>query len=198
MSKEGLSELRIGTGDDPSNRLLRRSNWFMIRTYEDTRLAADNPARYWQLEVYYYTGGVDLVPHVPEICGQMAGADPLRTENMPLRAAQAPAPWGPNEVNCHKAVLLDKGREYAQYYVFSLNGVPECSRTTVRLTLASPFIRHAYFAKIQFYPRFVLPDPAEEDRGAKEFASHFLPEVLKALPMPEDIRKLDQSGGDDR
>ena len=196
MSKETLNELRIGTGDDPGNLPLRRSNWFMIRTYEDTRLPVNHPMRYWRLEVYYYTGGVDLVPHVPEICGKMAGADPLRTENMPLRLAQAPAAWGTSELNFHKAVLLDRDRELAQYYIFSLNGVPENSRTTVRLTLASPFVRHAYFAKMQFYPLYLLPDSAEADGAAKEFASSFLPEVLKALPMPEDIRKLDQSGGD--
>ena len=170
----------------------------MIRTYEDTRLPADNPARFWRLEVYYYTGGVDLVPHVPEICGKMAGADPLRTEDMPIRAVQAAAPWGPQEVNCHKAVLLDRDREYAQYYIFSLNGVPECNRTTVRLTLASPFIRHAYFAKVQLSPASISSESDDTDRAAEEFLRLAMPEVLKALPSSEDIRKLDQSGGDSR
>jgi hypothetical protein len=202
MAKETLEMLKIGTSADQRNRPRRQSNWFMVRTYEDTRLPARHPLRYWRLEAYYYTGGVDRVPHVPEICAVMGGATHLRTVDLSVAVPNAPAPWGSGRVKFQQALFQandahgEAGSQFAQYYIFSLNGAPEGDRTTVRLTLASPFVRHTYFAKIQFYPLLALPDPAEADEAAKDFASRFLPEVLKALPMPEDIRKLDESGGD--
>lgn len=203
MTKETLELLNIGTSADERNRPRNRSNWFMIRTYEDTRLPVNHPLKYWRLEMYYYTGGVDLVPHVPEICAVMSGAIYRGTVDLPVKAAKVSAPWG-GKVKFQEAMFQandahgEASSRFAQYYIFSLNGAPEGSRTTVRLTLASPFVRHAYFAKIQFCPLMPLSDPAEADGAAREFASCFLPEVLKALPMPEDVHKADQLGGDDR
>jgi hypothetical protein len=204
MTKETLEMLKIGTSADEKNLPRRRSNWFMIRTYEDTRVPARHPLRFWRLEAYYYTGGVDRVPHVPEICAVMGGATHLRTVDLPVTIPGAPAPWGGTPVKFQQAVFQanenrgEGSAQFAQYYIFSLNGAPEGDRTAVRLTLASPFVRHAYFAKIQFYPLIALPDPAEAREAAKDFAARVLPDVLKALPMPEDIRKLDESGSDAR
>ena len=176
------------------------SNWLAIRTYRGTRLPTRHPLRYWRLEVYYYTGGVDPVPHVPETCAVAGGAAYVGTVEFSVRVPdQAPAPWGGRDVVFNRAMFektdIRTGRtiQYVQYYTFSLNGRPENSRSAVRFALASPFLKHAYFAKIQFapVPVYGAADPTAIDSPARDFARHFLPFVLKALPMPADVEKLD-------
>jgi len=206
-----MESLGIGTPTDEGNLALRRSNWLTIRTYRDNRRPPGDPLRYWRLEVYYYTGGVDLVPHVPEICIQAGGAKWVGTSPLPVELAGAEAPWGKNTV--FQRALFQKTdnsgtatSSFVQYYLFSLNGSPATNRNEVRLALGSLFIRHAYFAKIQFAPvpvvqrtsrglTYRLPDPAETDPAAVDFVTHFMPHVLKMLPMPQDVAKLDSGDG---
>jgi len=196
VDEETMELLKIGTSTDERNLPKRKSNWLTIRQYRDSRVAPGQPLRYWRAEIYYYTGGVDLVPHVFEICGPAAGAELLGTEKVPVRLSGAPDPWGSGPVELRGGRLekaqLD-GRKYrlAEYYIFSLNGRPENDRLKVRWKLMSPFVRHAYFAKIQFGPLGSVVDHREADRAAKEFARHFLPEALKVLPMPADLERLD-------
>ena len=56
--------------------------------------------------------------------------------------------------------------------------------------MASVFGKYAYFAKIQFNPVNEIKDAEEARQATEEFLKYMLPEVLKALPMPEDIEKL--------
>lgn len=206
-----MESLGIGTPTDEGNLALRRSNWLTIRTYRDNRRPPGDPLRYWRLEVYYYTGGVDLVPHVPEICIQAAGAKWVGTTPLPVEIEGAESPWDKNtafqralfqQIDNNGAAISS----FVQYYIFSLNGLPATNRNEVRLALGSLFIRHAYFAKVQFAPAPVvqrtsrgltyrLPDPAEADPAAVDFVKHFMPHVLKMLPMPQDVAKLDSGDG---
>ncbi len=207
-----MESLGIGTPTDEGNLPLRRSNWFTIRTYRDNRKPPGDPLRYWRLEVYYYTGGVDLVPHVPEICIQASGAKWVGTTPLPVAIVGAEAPWGTSPPAFQRALFQQTDNsgaaisQFVQYYIFSLNGSPATSRNEVRLALGSLFVRHAYFAKIQFAPApvvqrtdrgltYSLPDPAEADPAAEDFVKHFMPHVLKMLPMPQDVAKLDSGDG---
>ena len=206
-----MESLGIGTPTDEGNLALRRSNWFMIRTYRDNRRPPGDPLRYWRLEVYYYTGGVDLVPHVPEICTQAAGAKWVGTTPLPVAIEGAESPWDKNAA-FQRALFQQTDNNgaaissFVQYYIFSLNGLPATNRNEVRLALGSLFIRHAYFAKVQFAPvpvvqrtsrglTYRLPDPAKTDPAAADFVKHFMPHVLKMLPMPQDVAKLDSGDG---
>ena len=199
ITKDTMELLGIGTYADEQNLPGRKSNWYSIRTYRDSRLPPSHPLRYWQLDVYYYTGGVDLVPHVPETCAVAGGADYIGTTDLDVPAAPGtPAPWADRSVPFRRALFQQNRTPFVQYYVFSLNGRPENDRKWVRWSLASPFVRHAYFAKIQFAPkpappRYVMASPAESDAAARDFATHFLPYVLKALPMPDDVQRLDKA-----
>jgi len=194
IDKETMELLKIGTPTDEGNLPKRRSNWFMVRFYRDPRVEAGKGPRYWRAEAYYYTGGVDLVPHVPEICAVAGGAIHLGSEVMPIQVPSLRPPWN-GQVGFQRAVFeqsdLDgRASRFIQYYIFSLNGRPENSRHVVRLKLTSPFVRHAYFAKIQFSPLGAVRDQQQVDAAAKEFASHFLPAILERIPMPDDIGKL--------
>jgi hypothetical protein len=200
--KTMMEQLRIGTSTDKTNFRKRKSNWYTIRVYRDTRVPVGLLAGYWRLEVYYYTGGVDVVPHVPEVCGVAGGAALLGSEAMEISAPGAPGAWGAEPIDVRRAMFQKTDRQrntsrFSQYYVFSLNGKPEHRRHMVRLRLTSPFVRHAYFAKIQFASLSPVHDPAQADMVAREFAKYFLPQVLKTLPMPEDVRKLEAAGGDE-
>ncbi len=47
---------------------------YLSRTYEDLSVPAGQPGRYVRLHVAYYTGLVDTVPHVPDRCFVVGGA----------------------------------------------------------------------------------------------------------------------------
>ena len=200
FSKTDLESLSIGTSVDQDNLPKRCCNWYVSRRYKDTR--PESPVREWNLQVYYYTGGGDTVPHVPEICAAASGAkvldDPGPT-TVRLRIPTVAAPWA-QEVPFTRT-MYRRGEAYyaADYYTFSMNGTFGDSRLWVRWELLNPFIRHAYFAKIQFGPASVSqarPDGAAVaamDRAAEDFLRHALPEILKALPSSRDVQLQGQS-----
>ena len=201
VESETMELLKIGTSTDKANLPKRKSNWLSIRVYRDRRVKPGRALRYWRAEIYYHTGGVDVVPHVPEICGVAGGAVLLGSDDIQVTLPHAPGEWGGKPIDFRRTRfertdLSGATSRYAQYYVFSLNGHPESSRNVVRLRLTSPFIRYAYFAKIQFAPLGSMIDARKTDEAAKEFARHFLPEALKTLPMPADVEKLDARTSD--
>ena len=190
LDETRLELLGMKTGYDDSHRFEKReSNWYVTRIYDDAR--SGRAVGTWQLGVYYYTGGADKVPHVPERCLVANGATWLGSSDMPVTVAGAPATWA-GEFKVRRALFAKSGRRFVQYYFFSLNGRPESSWEKVRTTLSlSPWLRHCYFAKIQFAPRGHTGDLNQADRAAVEFLGHVLPDVLKQLPMPQDIERLE-------
>ncbi|MBC8372348.1 MAG: hypothetical protein H8E53_02050 [Planctomycetes bacterium] len=57
--------------------------------------------------------------------------------------------------------------------------------------MASIFGEYNYFAKIQFHSLNEIENLDEAKQAAEEFVKYMLPEVLKVLPMPEDIKRLE-------
>ncbi len=212
ITHDVMELLGIGTATDERNLPLRRSNWLSIRTYRDNRRPAGDPLRYWRLEVYYYTGGVDLVPHTPEVCGVAGGAQWLGTTDMPVTISDLEAPWGNTPLAFQRAMFQRTDMQgsiagqYVQYYILCLNGSPRSSRNEVRFALGSLFVKHAYFAKVQFAPLpavqrqagrlvYAIPDPSQADQAVADFVRYFMPHVLKTLPAPKDIERLDAGAG---
>lgn len=195
-----LETLKIGTREDKNKISQRSSNWYLSRFYRDTRKDLREPYALWQLDVYYYTGSVDKIPHVAERCGVAAGATlvPNLSKGVHFPAFSAPAPWGNAKgLEFHRTVLEKTDdlqlatRQNAVFHIFSFNGTPESDWKVVRGKLATSFFtKHCYFAKIQFSPLSPVSDLAEADRKAAEFASFFMPSVAQTLPMPEDVEKL--------
>lgn len=197
IPEELMETLKIGGTLDKARVGERRSNWYISRVYRDNRLPNGHPMKYWQLDVFYYTGGLDTVPHVPERCMQAAGASPLGTENVTFRIPAARSPWnGAVEFQRSRFSVPNQNglgsREVAEYYVFSLNGRPETSWEAVRLELTYPWLRYTYFAKVQFGPRIPAgasaSDVAATDKAAEDFMNYFLPAISQALPRPEDLK----------
>ena len=189
-----LDSLSIATKFDRTRYDSRRSNWYVSRIYEDKD--ARSGYRLWHLDVTYYTGGLDKVPHVGERCIVAAGGTLLR----PSKTVRMEIPAGPKgwtgKVPFSRTLYLAKaGRfgatKHLQYHTFSLNGRPEADWQMVRLKLQNPFERYGYFAKIQFGPRGPVRSTAEPEQAAQAFIQQALPEVLKTLPTPEDIERID-------
>ena len=194
--KTSLEALGVGTSYDSSRFKDRRSNWYVARLYRDARESRESPYYFWRLDVTYYTGALDLVPHVPERCLMAAGA--VLIPSLSGKVTFAPIagtanPWDRkltiNRTGWEQSVARGL-RRGVQYYTFSLNGKPEGSWEKVRWTLGLPGIKYCYFAKIQFAPAGQIADIDEADRKAQEFLSYALPAVLKQLPMPPDVERL--------
>ena len=191
-----LELLGIGTGSDEDRYADRSSNWYLSRVYRDTR--AESPAApyaQWRLHLTYYTGAMDTVPHIPDVCLQQGGNQLIATDVVSFRVPAARNPWDQEmKINRTQYSITRPDRPFpmphSQYYVFSLNGKPEHEWKMVRLGLTNPWSRYCYFAKIQFAPLTPVEKPEEGDEKAKEFLDIVLPRVLEALPMPADIERL--------
>lgn len=204
LGDEDLESLRINTALDQRRLGERSSNWYLARLYRDTRVTSpQEPFRYWRLEVYYYTGGLDKVPHVPERCLVAGGATllPSASGKVPMPAPSVPSPWDNVSFNRTAYEFSDRlgldVKRYVQYYLFSLNGMPENSWEMVRLELTKPWVRYCYFAKIQLAPLGEVTDIAQADKAAGEFVNALMPAALSMLPMPSEIDSLGEAAGSD-
>lgn len=198
LTSDVLESLKINTPMDQGRRPQRRSNWYLTRIYQDTR-AGTSPAafKYWRLEVYYYTGGLDKVPHVPDRCLVAGGATLLPSATGEVKAVvpAARAPWDRPVFNRVGYEMTDRiglnVKRYAQYYVFSLNGEPEGSWKIVRGKLTNPWMRYCYFAKVQVAPLGEIGDFDQADKAVEEFLSVFMPAVSAMFPTAAAVRALD-------
>ncbi len=200
LQDDVLEALKINTVLDQRRLSSRRSNWYLTRVYRDTRVTSPvDPFRYWRLEVYYYTGGLDKVPHVPDRCLVAGGATmiPTAAERLAVTLRGVSPPWDRLTFNRVGYEMTDRlgldVKRYVQYYVFSLNGRPEGSWEKVRLELTKPWVRYCYFAKVQLAPTGPITDLAQADRATVEFVNMFLPAVVALWPLPSDVGKLDAS-----
>ncbi|MGA2265331.1 MAG: hypothetical protein ABSH10_02750 [Phycisphaerae bacterium] len=200
LRQDVLDTLKINTSLDKDRLASRSSNWYMVRIYRDTRVESpSSPFRYWRLELYYYTGRLYQVPHVPDRCLVAGGATmlPAAAKRLEMNAPGASAPWDHAAFNRVGYEMTDRTgldvRRYVQYYAFSLNGQPEVSWEKVRLELTKPWVRHCYFAKIQLAPTGPVSDFAEADRSVNEFLDMFMPAVVATWPMPSVVDKLNAS-----
>ena len=182
-----LESLGMGTGLDRSLVEERKSNWYVSRIYGRN---SGGEYKNWLLDVTYYTGGLDTVPHIGENCLVAAGAVVLNSRDIQMDLSRCPSPW--NKIELRRVLFEKDGQRLLQYYVFSLNGFPESNWIMVRLKLAGSFTKkYVYFAKIQFAPANSAMDEVQADREAKEFIEDCLPAVLKALPTPSDLERLE-------
>jgi hypothetical protein len=193
LNEDLLEQLKIGTALDKSRVAQRQSNWYSVRYYVLANVKSHTPYGAWRLEIYYYTGGLDKVPHVPERCLAAGGATVTGSDNVNVEIAGIPAPWNKFDIERTRFDATEQGltRQQVVYYLFSLNGQPENSWENVRATLSLPWVRHCYFAKMQFAPLVDnVSDLEEADQAAREFLRTVLPAVLQQLPTAADVQKL--------
>lgn len=203
LSRGDMELLGIGGGRDRDRYAARQSNWYSCRIYRDERVTDPaSPFRYWRLEIYYYTGIGDQVPHVPERCLAAAGSRITGSGSLPVSLNR---PGWPDRAEMRKIIYVEPPgksllpRTFVQYYMFSLNGRPEQAWEKVRLEILMPSLdlaRRCYFAKMQFAPLGSPADQSRADEKAAEFAGHALPAALANLPTGMDVETQNKASRD--
>jgi hypothetical protein len=197
IPKETLEQLKIGTSFDKMRLDDRTANWYVRRQYRDVEADANNPTPYdaWYIDVYFYNGGADSVPHIPERCRMVAGISGIESSQVEMDLAGSPLPeaWSPT-VPIQRIIYSQELRmttaTRSEYYTFALNGRPESNWMFVRAKMKDIWTEHCYFAKIQFGPAGPgTVEPEESDRRARQFLRDVLPAVLKNLPSVADVAK---------
>jgi len=210
INEDNLKTLGMRTIDDDQERIAQRnSNWYGIRMYRDTQKDQYSPFLYWQLEVYYYTGLRDQVPHVPNTCLIAGGADILKESSVELQAPDAREPWNRSLAVQQVFYTAESGGmriPYVTYYFLGFNDEPiiekspHWARLKVRNRMSSREV-YNYFVKIQFSPLRGPATPSvvsefkldEADQAAQEFIADLLPAIIEQFPTRESIQKLEQA-----
>lgn len=174
-------------------------NWYYMATYRDTR--APNGAGYVRLDITYFTGLVQAVPHVPERC-LVAGGNvlvPADSRQISVVVPGVEPPW--DNIQAYRTVYqwtdnrTGRSGKGAQYHFFSSNGLPQWRWETVRLEMGHLFKKYRCFAKIQLAPHgSQVASLADSDDRCRDFLTYALPAILKFLPTAADVEKLEASG----
>ena len=165
---------------------------YIIWNLEDTRRELNDPLRYVQLFVTYYTGGHNLVPHTPDVCYVQGGYAP----SVPHETRSASLPTVTDDPVPLRLLTFDRKTKMGEVavtvvYTFFCNGGFTASRNTIRLWTQAPTTRHAFFSKVEVTfgsspDRRTLQPPAREIcyEAAMDVLSVMLP-VLRDEVWPD-------------
>ncbi|MFP4355056.1 MAG: hypothetical protein ACLFUJ_08000 [Phycisphaerae bacterium] len=196
IDPETMQQLKIGSTLDKMRLESRTSNWYLSRVYERTDAKAASPYSAWYLQIFFYNGGTDTIPHVPERCRTQAGYRGMQSQTVQLTPSLAEFPEYADPLEIQRVLFKQavpgvvEPLTRVEYYLFAFNGQPQADWKMVRLYMRDPFISHAYFAKIQFGPVGPgnIDDPEEANRQAEDFIRNVFPNVLANLPSAEDVK----------
>ena len=165
------------------------------------RIQAQNPEAVMSLAVTFYTGMVDTVTHIPDVCMVADGYQPKDPKKVPVAAGHFPD-GSPRLVEMQFTTFEDQtghgrvARDVA--YLFHCNGGYEPSHVGVRGKLQNLFERHGYYAKVELMtdePTRVEARAAKsEARNAKSVAamadllSVALPQIERCLPDWNEVK----------
>ena len=167
------------------------TNRYIAWRLEDTSAAADSPVRFGNLFVTYYSGGVNLVPHTPDVCYLGSGYNPTQThENKQARLPSLGATVPIRVCSFIKTAIFNSD-EMTVVYTFYCNGRFVNTRTGVRILINDPKRAHAYFAKIEVsFPR---ADRKSAVEGARKLFDKVLP-ILVGEHFPDETPSSEADG----
>jgi len=153
---------------------------YVLWGLEDTSVAPSDPLRWATLFVTYYSGGRDLVPHVPDECMLGAGYQAFGThenKDVILPALMETYPDVPVRVCTFVRTSIHNRSKLTVVYTFACNGTFSATRNGVRLLTGDPRNRHAYFSKVEVS----FPGATREQSvaGAKKLFDTVLPVLLR-------------------
>jgi len=152
----------------------RYINWIL----EDSAAPQNDPLRVATILVTYYSGGHDLVPHVPDVCYLGAGYQPLEEGNVQLNVRTLGAAASvPFRVLTFQKSSIHNFVKTNVIYTFHCNGAFTATRTGVRMLINDLSAVHAYFCKIEV--GFPFADREQSMRGAERLLERLLPTLLR-------------------
>jgi hypothetical protein len=175
-------------------------NWYHMARYQHTA----GSGRAVQLSVTYYTGLLDAVPHTPDRCLVAAGSTvaPALCGEPVFTLDGVSGDW--HQIKTTRTAYSTPYGGGAEYFFFSMNGVPTNSDKAVRENLILPWKKYCYFAKVQmqvlrpvgrdrngetvYGPESDLPN---SDRLIGEFLTAAMPKLLEFLPSSADVARLE-------
>jgi len=153
---------------------------YLLCELVDTSVPPSDPLRRATLFVTYYTGGQDLVPHVPDECMLGAGYQPAQAhenEDVTLPALLEMRPTIPIRVCTFIRTAIHNRTKLTVVYTFACNGTFTATRNGVRLLTGDPRNRHAYFSKVEV--SFPGATRQQSVAGAKKLLNTVLPVLLR-------------------
>ncbi|MCK4659834.1 MAG: exosortase-associated EpsI family protein [Phycisphaerae bacterium] len=124
-------------------------DWILIDTSVKDR---QDPRRHVRLFVTYYTGGPNLVPHVPDVCYQAGGYKPKQSHETRTVEMPSLSEYGgeiPIRVCTFVKTAIYNQQEVTVVYTFHANGTFAATRTGVRNATHRILDKHAYFSKVE-------------------------------------------------
>ncbi len=170
-------------------------NWYCMKKYRIPDPSRFDGAQYVSLDITYYTGLLDAIPHIPEVCMVAGGAVVDTSENAQIDITVPGAPESWRNVKVRRVTFIKNSRKFRQYYLFSMNGTPVTDWKVIRGKFMLPWVRYCFFAKIQIGALSSQDDVSISDKLCRDFLTHALPAVLKFLPTAEYVKKLEQGHG---
>jgi len=170
---------------------------------EDPDLPKEDPTKYCDLFITYYTGNPDMVPHVPDECysgggNRMESKEVIRIHLNPP-AQKLPGMKDPGtEIGAQRLVFSRPGRgmipmeeRFSVQYFFKANGQYSESRTETRRILGQNFFsKYSYFCKVEWkfygvdFSGLIYPDKAQTIQASEKLLSVLLP-VLERKHWPD-------------
>ena len=193
FKKDELETLGVGTSLDEIRYDDRSSNWYLSRIYVDQN--PKSKVGFWKLDLVYYTGNADKVPHVPENCGEKSGNTLDYLDYIVLKDLLPGKKWSDFTI---KHVGLENNlnrRKTSVFYFFTTNGLPQNDRINVRSELLLPYNKYVFFAKVSVTPMPIKPGFMPTKKQIQQEAQHFfkvaLPVIMKQFPTTETIKQLE-------
>ncbi len=153
---------------------------YIIWMLEDTSVEPNDPLRFAQLFVTYYTGQPDLVPHTPDACYLGRGYQPAQAhENLDLKL-ETPIDGidvVPVRVLTFIKTAVHKHETISVVYTFHCNGRFVATRNRVRILVNDLSVSHAYYSKVEV--SFMRATREQNLRGAAKLFARVLPLLLR-------------------
>lgn len=179
---------------------------YVTATFQDLSWPEDKSGGFIQVHLAYYTGGIDLVAHVPTRCF-VAGGAIYRTEETVVLSLDPdryrPAAEGPGyfalagtatdgtrvrvpQLNLPVTRFTfsppeNPRRNFHVLYFFSANGSFYHSPKQVRRLAIDPRDRYAYYCKIELRP-LGIEDPQLAQQRCTDLLDDLMPQIMARLP----------------
>jgi hypothetical protein len=148
-------------------------SWLM----EDTRLAQDDPLRYIQLDVTYYSGSGELAPHTADVCRRGMGYERAQPhENTTIDVSNVRDDLPVRLCTFQKTAIFSEER-VSVIYTFYCNGQFVETPFAVRTRMSTPGNHYGFFSKVEI--SFIRATREESLEGAPGVLQYALPVLIE-------------------
>lgn len=152
---------------------------YLSWTLKDTSLLAGDPLQFVVVDVTYYSGGHNLVPHTPDVCVRGAGYQLSEAQNLAIEVPSLGSERSPVPIRIgtfEKTSIFQRER-FSVVYTFFCNGHFVALRTEVRLLILDPTDTYAFFSKVEV--SFPQATPEQNIAGTRKLFGYLAPVLIR-------------------